>query len=195
MLMMNMVKEKGMNNNNMIPARLLRAAFLALLLSLPAISHAETYSYDAAGRLTGVTYANGSSISYSYDANGNLLSKAITVVRAGLLDVDGNGVSDANDGVMILRRLNGAGTVTTGIVLPAGVSNQKVINNIDNAAASFDVDGNAKADANDGVMILRRLNGASTVSTGIALPAGVGGAGISGKRTDVELDGMIDGLK
>jgi len=148
-------KENDMNNNNVIPTRLIRAIFLALLLALPLISHAETYAYDAAGRLTGVTYDNGSSIAYAYDKNGNILSKSIIVVRVGMLDVDANGVSDANDGVMILRRLNGADTVTTGIVLTGGATNASVIANIDGAGVGFDVDGNAKSDANDGVMIVK----------------------------------------
>ena len=34
----------------------------------------ETYAHDAQGRLTDATYADGSTIHYTYDANGNLLS-------------------------------------------------------------------------------------------------------------------------
>jgi YD repeat-containing protein len=36
------------------------------------------YTYDAAGRLTGVSYPNGTTISYTYDAAGNLLSRQVT---------------------------------------------------------------------------------------------------------------------
>jgi YD repeat-containing protein len=36
------------------------------------------YSYDALGRLTGVTYANGTTIIFSYDANGNRVSVVTT---------------------------------------------------------------------------------------------------------------------
>jgi YD repeat-containing protein len=35
---------------------------------------AETYAYDPIGRLTDVSYQNGGSLHYTYDANGNLLS-------------------------------------------------------------------------------------------------------------------------
>lgn len=35
---------------------------------------AESYQYDTMSRLTDVSYANGSSIHYTYDANGNILS-------------------------------------------------------------------------------------------------------------------------
>jgi len=65
-----------MNHNKIIPTRLLLSAFLALLLALPVISHAETYSYDSAGRLTGVTYNDGSVIAYTYDNNGNIVNRA-----------------------------------------------------------------------------------------------------------------------
>jgi YD repeat-containing protein len=34
----------------------------------------ETYAHDARGRLTDAAYADGSTIHYTYDANGNLLS-------------------------------------------------------------------------------------------------------------------------
>lgn len=38
---------------------------------------ADTNTYDAAGRLTNVTYEDGSSITYTYDAAGNILSKIV----------------------------------------------------------------------------------------------------------------------
>jgi YD repeat-containing protein len=34
-------------------------------------AHAETYEYDALGRLTKVTFDDGSTITYTYDENGN----------------------------------------------------------------------------------------------------------------------------
>lgn len=36
------------------------------------------YTYDAAGRLTGVSYPNGTVITYTFDAAGNLLSRQVT---------------------------------------------------------------------------------------------------------------------
>ena len=36
------------------------------------------YTYDAAGRLIQVDYANGVSIKYTYDKAGNLLSRQVT---------------------------------------------------------------------------------------------------------------------
>jgi uncharacterized protein (TIGR03437 family) len=54
-----------------------RILSIAAGLSLPLFA-AATYSYDAAGRLVIVTYANGSTISYTYDKAGNLLSRSMT---------------------------------------------------------------------------------------------------------------------
>ncbi len=60
---------------------------LALLGGTAPAHAAETYAYDAIGRLTDVAYANGGSIHYTYDANGNILSivasLAATAVEGG----------------------------------------------------------------------------------------------------------------
>jgi len=70
-------------------------AAAAWLLLASTVAFAESYTYDTAGRLTGVTYDDGSSITYTYDANGNHLSR--TVVAAPL-DTDGDGIPDDGDG-------------------------------------------------------------------------------------------------
>jgi YD repeat-containing protein len=41
------------------------------LLAAPAADAATTYEYDSLGRLTKVTYDDGSWVQYAYDANGN----------------------------------------------------------------------------------------------------------------------------
>jgi YD repeat-containing protein len=48
-----------------------------------AASDSTTYSYDALGRLTQVTYANGTSIVYAYDAAGNRTSVTVTCGGSG----------------------------------------------------------------------------------------------------------------
>jgi YD repeat-containing protein len=51
----------------------LLAALILLAVTRPS-GAAETYQHDAIGRLTDVGYANGGSLHYTYDANGNVLS-------------------------------------------------------------------------------------------------------------------------
>ena len=43
---------------------------------------AETYTYDTQSRLTDVSYQNGSSLHYTYDANGNIVSIVTSLVTA-----------------------------------------------------------------------------------------------------------------
>ena len=58
-------------------------AALWLVAAVPARA-GETYQHDAQGRLTDATYADGSSIHYTYDANGNLLSIVSSGATAGI---------------------------------------------------------------------------------------------------------------
>ncbi|MEO5332306.1 MAG: SUMF1/EgtB/PvdO family nonheme iron enzyme [Magnetococcus sp. YQC-5] len=88
------------------------------------------------------------------------------------VDVDKSAIVDATDGVLILRRLNGGSTIDTGVVLPVGRSNAKVVSAIDALGLALDVDHSGTVDATDGVLILRRLNGGSTIDTGVVLPPG-----------------------
>ena len=71
------------------------AAWAALLFVClcSGAAFAETYTYDAAGRLTGVTYPDGSSITYVLDGNGNLT----TIAQNEPPDSDDDGVPDALD--------------------------------------------------------------------------------------------------
>jgi len=52
-------------------------AWITLLASGPSL-HAQTYSYDTNGRLTQVTYADGTTISRTYDSAGNVLADNVT---------------------------------------------------------------------------------------------------------------------
>lgn len=53
----------------------IRLALVAGLLGLAApVRAGETYAHDAQGRLSDAAYNDGSSIHYTYDANGNVLS-------------------------------------------------------------------------------------------------------------------------
>ena len=54
------------------------ALLVALWLAATAPAGTVVYSYDDAGRLTGVDYGNGNTIVYTYDNAGNLLSRVVT---------------------------------------------------------------------------------------------------------------------
>jgi len=53
---------------------------IGILVAAAAGLAAQTvnYTYDAAGRLTSVSYPNGTTITYTYDPAGNLLSRQVT---------------------------------------------------------------------------------------------------------------------
>jgi len=44
----------------------------------PAAASGVSYLYDALGRLVQITYENGTTIAFSYDATGNRTSRTIT---------------------------------------------------------------------------------------------------------------------
>ena len=69
----------------------IRLTALLILLLCPLAAHAERYHYDTAGRLIRVIYDDLSSITYTYDDNGNILSRAVTAPGLpGDADLDGD---------------------------------------------------------------------------------------------------------
>ena len=50
---------------------LVAVSALLLIAGLAFSARADTYTYDQIGRLTGVTYTDGSTITYAYDDAGN----------------------------------------------------------------------------------------------------------------------------
>ena len=58
-----------------------RILYTAMMLfaTLQTFAQTNTYEYDANNRLTKVTYGNGVTVAYSYDALGNRTSKKVTV--------------------------------------------------------------------------------------------------------------------
>ncbi|MGH7742835.1 MAG: T9SS type A sorting domain-containing protein [Candidatus Eiseniibacteriota bacterium] len=61
-------------SHNVSLRRALAALCLMSVLPASSVRAAETYAYDAQSRLTDASYSDGSSLHYTYDANGNLLS-------------------------------------------------------------------------------------------------------------------------
>jgi YD repeat-containing protein len=64
----------------MIATALTLTAWLAQALA------SESYAYDPVGRLSDISYPNGGSIHYTYDANGNLLSIVTSLAVTGVDD-------------------------------------------------------------------------------------------------------------
>ncbi len=108
---------------------------IAIILVIFGIATAETYTYDNAGRLTGVTYDDGSTVSYTSDTRGNRLQLtrnipgpdimlAQTTLGFGNIDVGGSStsltVSISNNGTTDLAvsniGLTGANAAEFGVV-------------------------------------------------------------------------------
>ena len=97
-----------MKDNKTISNRLRLTVLLAVvLLGGPLVSQAETYTYDVTGRLVSVTYDDGSTITYSYDNNGNRLNMAVTGA-----DVDLDGIEDPVDNCPSVSNANQTNTDT-----------------------------------------------------------------------------------
>ena len=64
---------------NLYAIWLILPVIVLLLVLHPSSTYAESYTYDSAGRLTKVTYDDGSTTAYTYDLAGNLLQRALTV--------------------------------------------------------------------------------------------------------------------
>ena len=71
-------------------------AILTIFLSFNNTAFADTYTYDDLNRLVKVAYANGSSISYSYDEVGNRLTNTVVDGR----DPDGDGLTNTQEAML-----------------------------------------------------------------------------------------------
>jgi YD repeat-containing protein len=77
-----------------------------------------TYAYDPRNRLTGVTYANGSTISYTYDATGNRLAYSGVVTNGGDTVAPGISLTSPTSGVTY--------ATSNGVVTLAGTASDNV---------------------------------------------------------------------
>ena len=83
---------------NRISTLFLHAAVVLTFVLVFAVAQteAETYSYDTLGRLTRIAYPDGTSIDYTYDANGNRLTLTANAPTGGT--GGGNGGDDDDGG-------------------------------------------------------------------------------------------------
>ena len=91
------------------------------------------YEYDANNRLTRVTYSNGVTVSYTYDALGNRLSKKVTgaaPIKKG--DVNNDGEVNTKDVVDLVSYMMGNTTLSL---------------------SAADVNGDGKVDVADVIMV------------------------------------------
>lgn len=88
-------------------------AFLFASMQTFAQSTTTKYEYDANNRLTQVTYSNGVTVSYTYDALGNRLSKKVTgaaPIKKG--DVNNDGEVNTKDIVDLVSYMIGNTTLS-----------------------------------------------------------------------------------
>ncbi|MBF0339609.1 MAG: hypothetical protein HQL95_01430 [Magnetococcales bacterium] len=107
------------------------------------------------------------------DGKSNSTPSTVTVTYSGnttskLADVDKDDNLNATDGVLLLRTLSGAATITTGLTIAAD-QNDTIKARVTAAGTALDVDKNGTVNATDGVLILRYLSGAATITTGLSL--------------------------
>ncbi|MEO5334410.1 MAG: hypothetical protein H7839_20535 [Magnetococcus sp. YQC-5] len=131
----------------------------------------ETALTDGQGRFTLLSKQNAPDLTINDGYQIKLTGKTLSIKRP-VLDVDKNGFVDATDGVLLLRKLTGASTIDTGILLPDGETNHSIVTTINAIYSKLDVDQSGTTDATDGVLMLRKLTGASTLVTGVLLPSG-----------------------
>ncbi|MBF0341329.1 MAG: hypothetical protein HQL95_10270 [Magnetococcales bacterium] len=114
---------------------------------------------------------NSSGVADKLQSVAKLAEVSAQLTKTLAMDIDRNGVVDATDGVLILRRLSGAPTIDTGISLNVG--NDLLVGRVDGLSKTLlDVDQSGAVDGTDGVLLLRLLSGAPTLDTGIILPQG-----------------------
>jgi hypothetical protein len=126
-------------------------------------------------------------------------------IKSMYLDIDGSGIIDVFDTLIVQRYLGGVMNVSTNILLPKNVggsgdsgekTNQELRDQVSTMLnnVNLDVDGNAKTDVFDTLMIQRHLGGLNNIGTNIKLPSNVGGSGPDGSKTNTEIKQSIESV-
>lgn len=110
----------------------LMVAFLCLIFGIVVTAHAATYTYDDLNRLTSVDYENGQTITYTYDAGGNLLSVTIAAAPVTIYgDVNGDSRINSGDATLVLRSYARLTTLTSSQLIAADVNGDGKVNSAD----------------------------------------------------------------
>lgn len=167
------------------------ASGLAAWAFAPRIAKAETYTYDALGRLCTVAYPNGSSVTYAYDAAGNRTS----VGRAGLGSGFSQVIQITGTGPVNLRTLannagyNGAQAATVIFEVGSGVT----ITGTAGAAGGFGGAGGVAIDTGTWPTGTYSITLALVVNRGGLVRGGGGGGGRGGASAGGGADGGAGG--
>ena len=121
--------------------RISTVGLIALLFAVhPAgAASAETYRYDALGRLMAVTYDSGEVLKYSYDDNGNLLNRAVTDAMAA--DINGDSSVNAVDVQLTINEVLGIETGEDADINRDGSINAVDVQLVINAALGIEISG------------------------------------------------------
>lgn len=87
-----------------------RKFYILVLLSVTLQTFAQTFTYDNLNRLTKVVYDNGTTITYTFDALGNRITKKVT------------GATSTTYTVTVAVTPSGSGTVTGGGTYSSGTT-------------------------------------------------------------------------
>lgn len=119
--------------NNRILSRIRYAFIVFAAAVLPLTLAAQSYDYDAGGRLTRAVYAQGGGVAYSYDVQDNLTSVSPLAVLPAPIDVDVSRLSETSariswtldasaTGYLVERRQGESGEWEQVATLPGGTS-------------------------------------------------------------------------
>lgn len=79
---------------------------VCMALALACMAHADSFRYDALGRLVQATYSSGKQFSYTYDANGNMTGKSVAAAAWSTVDQDKNNAVSLSELLRVIQFYN-----------------------------------------------------------------------------------------
>ncbi len=141
----------------------------SLFASLPASSFAETYDYDAVGRVSRITASDGTATRYIYDALGNLVS--VTVDEANLPPiVTAVAPTKVLSGSTERIEIQGENLAGAAVIAPSTAFAVSGLVSADQSLA-FTLETDNAAPLGEQVFRVRNLDGEATFTLNVSLPA------------------------